>query len=171
MHSKVCGILLSALALTSFAVSPGNCAPTKATASKGHEYPKVMTGFDTHMSIQIKKCIRAHVPGYGTNQVVVLQYILRKEGPNPAGSPPYDKDKFWPRDIKARDPALAQAFKVWQQNGDEETASAAFWTDEWKPGQNGEGYVWLNIPERVKVIDVYFPYTNPQRVEIEIPKA
>lgn len=158
--------LLLLAAIVGMLGAPGDC---KGEA-KAKEYPKVMTGFQTNMSVQILRCVRAHVPGFGHNAVVVLQYRLRKEGPNPSGSPPFDKDKFWPRDIKAKDPALGQAFEVWAPNDENQTYSHAFWTSEWKPGQNGDGYVWLNVPQRCNVIDVYFPYTNPQRVNVEVPK-
>lgn len=169
MKSQICGVLAAWLMLSTCSIIPGEA---KGSApAKPKEFPKVMTGFDTHMSVQILRCVRAHVEGFGHNQVVVLQYRLRKEGANPSGAPPYEKDKWWPSDIKARDPALGQAFKPWGPTEGNETYSAACWTDEWKTGQNGDGYVWLNIPDRVKVIDVIFPYTIPQRVEIELPKA
>lgn len=165
--------VLRALAFTSACLvtlaTIGECKAPPSQTSK--QFPKVMTGFDTHMSVQILRCVRAHVPGFGQNQVVVLQYRLRKEGANPSGSPPYDKDKWWPSDIKARDPVLGQGFKPWPPSEGNDTYSGAFWTDDWKTGQTGDGYVWLNIPERVKVIDIFFPYTNPQRVEIEVPHA
>jgi hypothetical protein len=66
---------------------------------------------------------------------------------------------------------LSQAFEVWQPTSGNETYSKNKWTDEMKPGESGDGYVWLNIPDRVNLVDVYFPYTNPQRVKIEVPKA
>lgn len=171
MKSKALGLLVSLLVLGTFTTAPGECKAKAQAAAAAKTFPKVMTGFQTNMSVQILRCVRAHVPGFGTNQVVVLQYRLRKEGGNPPGSPPYDKDKFWTRDIKARDPVLGQSFKVWEATEGNETASGNFWTSEWKAGQNGDGYVWLNIPDRVKVVDIFFPYTNPQRVEIEVPKA
>jgi hypothetical protein len=164
MKSKI-ATLLALCAIIS--ASPGDC---KGSATAEPQYPKVMTGLDTKVSVQLLKCVRAHVEGFGHNQVVVVQYRLRKEGANPPGSPPFDKDKWWTRDIKARDPAMGQAFLPWQPTSGNETYSANFWTSEWKPGQNGDGYVWLNIPERVKTIDLIFPYTNPQRVNIEVPK-
>lgn len=169
MKLQICAALAAMFICSAPSVEcKGNAA---APAAKKTEFPKVMTGFDTHLSVQILRCVRAHIEGFGHNQVVVVQYRLRKEGPNPSGSPPFDKDKWWPRDIKARDPALGQAFQVWQPTSGNETYSQACWTDEWKPGQNGDGYVWLNIPERVKVVDIVFPYTIPQRVQIEVPKA
>lgn len=160
-------LALTTLALLSSLSLDADAAP-KAPA-KAKEYPKVLTGFDTNLSVQVLRCVRAHVPGFGHNAVVVLQYRLRKEGANPPGSPPFSKDKFWPREIKAKDPSLGQAYEVWQPNEENETYSKAFWTSEWKSGQNGDGYVWLKVPERVNVIDVYFPFTVPQRVNIEVP--
>lgn len=168
MKSKI-AVLLAVLSLC--LAAPGDCKGPAAAAAKPKEYPKVMTGLDTHVSVQLLRCVRSHVEGFGHNQVVVVQYRLRKEGANPPGSPPYDKDKWWTRDIKARDPVLGQAFLPWQPTSGNETMSANFWTDEWKPGQNGDGYVWLNIPDRVKTIDLIFPYTIPQRVNIEVPKG
>lgn len=162
---------LAALALTTTVVAvPSEAKTTKAPAAKKAEFPKVMTGFDTKLSVQILRVIRSHVEGFGHNAVVVVQYRIRKEGPNPSGSKPFEKDKFWPRDIKGRDPSLGQAFNVWQPNEENETYSKAFWSSDWNVGQTGDGYVWLNVPERVKVIDIYFPYTNPQRVNIEVPR-
>lgn len=155
---------LMAVIAISAAAPWGNAAPAKPK-----ENPKVMTGLDTKVSVQVLKLVRAHVEGFGKNQVVVVQYRLRKEGPNPPGQPPFEKDKWWPRDIKARDPALGMGFAPWEPTSGNETYSKAFWTDEWKPGQNGDGYVWLNIPERVKTIDLIFPYTIPQRMNIEVP--
>jgi hypothetical protein len=164
-------VLLVLSVFTALGTLAADCqaAPAKAATPQG--FPKVMTGLDTKVSVQILRCVRAHVPGFGQNQVVVLQYRLRKEGANPSGAPPYDKDKWYPREIKARDPVLSQAFEVWQPTSGNETYSKNKWTDEMKPGESGDGYVWLNIPDRVNLVDVYFPYTNPQRVKIEVPKA
>lgn len=159
--------LLAVLAISASAA--GECKG--AAPAKAKQYPKVMTGLDTNVSVQVLKCVRAHVEGFGQNQVVVVQYRLRKEGPNPSGTPPFSKDKWWPNEIKARDPALGQGFKVWDPTSGNDTYSKAKWTDEMKPGENGDGYVWLNIPERVKVIDLIFPFTIPQRMEIEVPKG
>ncbi len=170
---KVKVVALMAMLAISGAVSaatPGECKSAAKAPAKATQFPKVLTGLDTNVSIQVLKCVRAHVPGFGTNQVVVVQYRLRKEGGNPSGDPPYDKDKFYPREIKARDPALGQKFLVWEPTSGNETYSANQWTSEFKPGQNGDGYVWLNIPDRVKTIDLIFPYTVPQRIDIEVPK-
>lgn len=178
MKVKGLGSLLASLtvmsvasaAVTAVSVGPAEGKTTKAPAAKKKEFPKVMTGFDTQMSVQILRVIRSHVEGFGHNAVVVVQYRLRKEGANPPGSKPFEKDKFWPRDIKARDPAMGQAFTVWQPNEENETYSKAFWTSDWNPGQTGDGYVWLKVPERVNTIDIFFPFTNPQRVNIEVPR-
>lgn len=167
MKARSIAIMLLLTAITSISTNmPATAKPAPAPAPK---FPKVMTGLDTNVSVQILRCVRAHVPGFGQNQVVVLQYRLRKEAGNPGGQPPYEKDKWWPNEIKARDPMLGQAFAVWQPSSGNETYSHAKWTDEMKPGENGDGYVWLNIPERVKQIDLFFPYTVPQRVAIETP--
>ena len=168
-------IVLLALAITwtsqsAFTVLPADAKAPAAAAAKAPSFPKVMTGLDTKVSVQVLRCIRANVDGFGHNQVVVVQYRLRKEGPNPPGSPPFKKDKFWPGETKAKDPALGQGFKVWERSEGNDTYSGALWTSDWKPGQTGDGYIWLNVPERVNVIDLYFPYTNPQRLNIEIPK-
>jgi hypothetical protein len=172
MKVKSIALMLLLAATTTFTTNTFvDAKPATPAAPKAKTFPKVMTGLDTNVSIQILRCVRAHVEGFGTNQVVVVQYRLKKEGPNPSGAPPYEKDKFWPNEIKARDPVLGQAFKVWQPSEGNETYSRAKWTDEMKPGENGDGYVWLNIPDRVNTIDLFFPYTNPQRVDIEIPKA
>lgn len=156
-------------AVIGLSATPAYCKAPAAVSNK-QEFSKVMTGFDTNLSIQILRCVRAHVEGFGHNAVVVLQFRIRKEGANPAGSPPFAKDKFWPRDIKARDPVLGQSFKVWENNDENDTSSKAFWSSEWKNGQTGDGYVWLKVPERCNTIDVFFPYTNPIRVNVEVPK-
>jgi hypothetical protein len=170
MKAKLFSIAMAMLVAGNIFATPAE-SKGSAPAASASKFPKVMTGFETKMSVQILRVVRAHVPGFGQNGVVVVQYRLRKEGPNPPGNTPFEKDKWWPSDIKARDPVMSQAFNVWQRTDTEQTYSDACWTSDWKVGQQGDGYVWLNVPERIKVIDIYFPYTNPQRVQIEVPKA
>jgi hypothetical protein len=81
-------VLLVLSVFTALGTLAADCqaAPAKAATPQG--FPKVMTGLDTKVSVQILRCVRAHVPGFGQNQVVVLQYRLRKEGANPSGAPP-----------------------------------------------------------------------------------
>ena len=65
--------LLILCALTLSGGIPGDCkAPAKKAAPAKQGFPKVMTGLDTKVSVQILRCVRAHVHGFGQNQVVAI---------------------------------------------------------------------------------------------------
>jgi hypothetical protein len=156
---------------TGYCVTPGQAA--KTTASKPaakQELPKMLTGFPTNISVQVLRCIRANVPEFGRNNVVVLQFRLRKEGPDTGPVKYFGDDRFEPTEIKCRDPILSSSFEPIGGAGHEEsTYSNTAVTSGWKVGQTGDGYAWFKIPERITILDVYFPKTRPMRIPIEIP--
>lgn len=161
---RIISIAISALPLliTCPSVTAKN-APAKTMAST-----KIMTGLDDGVSVEIPKCMRSHVEGFGHNQIVVVQYRLKKEGPIDK-SKRKTKNVFYAAKILARDPAMGNSFKCWTKRNGETTHSNIVFTSNWPLGQTGDGFVWLNIPEKVEVTDLVFPETEPIRTTIAKP--
>src|SRR5262245_4343619 len=150
MHCCLLRIALCLLAVISLA------APADAGKVSGAgKLPKIMTGLDDGVSLEVLKCVRSHVEGFGHNQVVVVQFRLKKEGPIDK-SKRQTKNMLYAANIKARDPAMANSFKCWGKKNGETTHSDMIFTMNWPVGQTGDGFVWLNIPERVQTVDLIF---------------
>lgn len=173
--------LLSAIVLLGLSLGalPSEAAPAKAAkpaktaaAEKKDELPTIQTGYATNLTIQVLRCVRANVPEFGTNNVVVIQYRLKKVGAN-TGPVKFYGDTIFPAiDIKARDASLGSSFEpIRGANLQEKTYSDDVDTQNWKVGQTGDGYAWFKIPERVTALDVFFPKTSPVRLNIEVPKG
>lgn len=174
MNAKLAILLSGILVISSFGLStlPGDAAPKKTASAKPKPLPTILTGFPTNLSLTVLRCVRAHVPEFGTNNVVVIQYRLRKEGPNTGDVKYFGDARFVALDIKTRDPALASAYEpIRGANLGERTYSDDVDTANWKVGQTGDGYAWFKIPERVTSLDVFFPKTSPIRIPIEVPKG
>ncbi len=155
---------------------PSEAAPKQAgktpVAAKKSELPTVLTGFPTNLTVQVLRCIRANVPEFGTNNVVVLQYRIKKVGADTGKVQFFGDARFNAIDVKSKDPVLASSFEPIRGAGHQEsTYSDDVDTTDWKVGQTGDGYVWFKIPDRVTSIDVFFPKTSPVRVPIEVPKS
>lgn len=82
-----------------------NNAPSKPIAST-----KIMSGLDDGVSVEIPKCMRSHVEGFGHNRIVVVQYRLKKEGPIDK-SKRKTKNVSYAANILARDSAMGNSFK------------------------------------------------------------
>lgn len=176
MNTKLLLAGIIASSLTTFTVLEAEAAPAKkavkATAEKKAALPTVLTGFPTNLTVEVLRCVRANVPEFGTNNVVVLQYRLKKVGPNTGAVKYYSDAKFNAIDIKAKDPSLGSGFEPIRGAGHQEsTYSDDVDTADWKVGQTGDGYAWFKIPERITALDVFFPKTSPVRLSIEVPKG
>jgi hypothetical protein len=113
--------------------------------------------------------VRANVPEFGRNNIVVLQYRIKKVGANTGAVKYFGDDRFVSIDIKVKDPMLGSGFEVIRGVHEQPTHSDDVATADWKVGQTGDGYAWFKIPESVSTIDVFFPKTSPVRLNIEVP--
>ncbi len=171
-------MIASVIAISAFSFllpTSSDAAPAKASAKKAEkkdELPTVLTGFPTNLTVQVLRCVRANVAEFGRNNVVVLQYRLKKVGPNTGAVKYFGDARFVALEIKVKDAMLGSAYEVIRGAGHEHsTRSEDVETGDWKVGQTGDGYAWFKIPEDVKTLDVYFPKTSPVRLNIEVPKA
>jgi hypothetical protein len=176
VQNKILIAAMIAVSAVSLMVPTANAAPKLgakqlAAAPKKAELPTVLTGFPTNLTVQVLKFVRANVPEFGRNNVVVLQYRIKKVGPNTGAVKFFGDARFNAIDIKAKDPALGSGFEVIRGVHDEPTYSDDVDTANWKVGQTGDGYAWFKIPERITALDVFFPKTSPVRVAIEVPKG
>lgn len=178
MKSKLTIITsLAAFSMAALFIQSAEAVPAKqhakaAATTKSKELPTILTGYPTNITVQVLKCVRANVPEFGRNNVVVLQYRLKKIGPNIGQIKYFDDSRFQALEIKARDASLGSSFEPIRGAGHEEsTYSEDVDTATWKAGQNGDGYAWFKIPEHVTTLDVFFPKTKPVRLEIEVPTA
>ncbi len=179
MHTMKRTILIAGLVSISaaaFLSSAADAAPKKPAqavgAAKQPELPTVLTGLPTNLTVHVLRCVRANVPEFGTNNVVVLQYRIKKIGPDTGPVKYYDDARFDAIKIKAKDASLGSGFEPIGGAGHEEsTYSGGVDTSNWKVGQTGDGYAWFKIPERVTDIDVFFPKTSPVRLTIDVPRA
>ncbi len=172
--SVLVAIALAASAMSFMAPSSeaANKTVAKAPAAAKQALPTVLTGYPTNLTVQVLRCVRANVPEFGTNNVVVLQYRLKKIGANTGAVKYFGDARFAAIDIKAKDPMLGSGFEPIGGAGHEErTYSDDVDTANWNNGQTGDGYAWFKIPERVTELDVFFPKTSPVRVPIEVPKV
>lgn len=169
---------IKSVILASILIAAGNIAANslsvyaakKVAPVQKKEFPKLMTGLETNVSVQLLRVVRANVPEFGRNNIVVVQYRLRKEGANKPGT--IYKGWFEATDIKARDPALGSAYEVIRGVHEHSTYSQTAMTNSWQTGQTGDGYAWFKIPDDVKRIDLFFPETRPfNNIPIEVPKA
>lgn len=177
MNKKILIASVLAMSTMSFLLPASEAAPKKAAApakkeEKKDELPTVLSGFPTNLTIQVLRCVRANVEEFGRNNIVVLQYRLKKVGPNTGAVKYFGDARFIPIEIKAKDAMLGSSYEVITGAGHEHnTRSGDVDTTDWKVGQNGDGYVWFKIPSDVNTLDVYFPKTSPVRVPVEVPKG
>jgi len=123
-------------------------------------FPKVMTGMETNVSIQLLTVKRIKVREFDEN-VVLVQYRLKKEGKNLIQGLP-TKANFYAVETKARDTQTSESFEVIRRSGFNSYSDTAL-TNEWKVGQQGDGFLWLKVPREVKQLDIFFPYTAPYK--------
>lgn len=178
MNRKILKGSVLALLVMGFLVPANEAAPTKKggdsakKTEKKDELPTVLTGFPTNLTLQVLRCVRANVAEFGKNNVVVLQYRLKKVGPNTGAVKYFGDARFVALEIKAKDATLGSSYEVIRGAGHEHsTRSEDVDTADWKVGQTGDGYAWFKIPEDVNTLDVYFPKTSPVRLQVEVPKS
>ncbi|MBX9689690.1 MAG: hypothetical protein K2X27_23465 [Candidatus Obscuribacterales bacterium] len=174
MNTKILIASVLAFSIVSFASTASEAAPKKAAAAaaKKPELPTVLTGFPTNLTIEVLRCVRANVAEFGRNNIVVLQFRLKKVGPNTGAVKYFGDARFIPLEIKAKDASLGSSYEVISGAGHEHpTRSGDTDTTNWKVGQTGDGYVWFKIPDDVNTLDIFFPKTNPVRVSVEVPKG
>lgn len=175
MNKKIMIAGVLAISIANFLLpAASEAAPKKAAASaaKKAELPTILTGFPTNLTVQVLRCVRANVAEFGRNNVVVLQYRLKKVGPNTGAVKYFGDARFIALEIKVKDASLGSAYEVISGAGHEHsTRSEDVDTTNWTVGQTGDGYAWFKIPDDVTTLDVFFPKTSPVRIPIEVPKA
>ena len=160
-----------AISAISFLAPASEAAPKKAAATAA-KLPTVLTGFPTNLTVEVLRCVRANVAEFGRNNVVVLQYRIKKVGPNTGAVKFFGDARFNALEIKVKDASLGSSYEVISGAGHEHsTRSGDVDTTNWTVGQTGDGYAWFKIPDDVSTLDVFFPKTSPVRVNIEVPKA
>ena len=171
LMKKAISVLTVIATAAAISITPVNAAQAAKAATKPKEYAKVLTGMDTNVSIQLLRVVRANVAEFGRNNIVVIQYRLRKEGPN---LHPGLTSKAWfdPIEIKLRNSSMGDSYETIRGIHEHHTCSGESMTNEWTVGRQGDGYAWFKVPDDVTTVDIFFPFTHGYMgIPVEIPKA
>lgn len=169
--NKAISILTIISCAAAISVSPARSANAQKTAAQPKTYAKVLTGMETNVSVQLLRVVRANVNEFGRNNIIVVQYRLRKEGPNTHHGL-VTKAWFDPGEIKLRNSTMGDSYETIRGIHEHHTCSGQSMTNEWTVGQQGDGYAWFKVPDDVTTVDIFFPYTHGYMgIPVEIPKA
>lgn len=142
-------------------------ASSQPTQPAATSFEKKMTGMVTNMSVQLLAVKRIQVEN--RNDIVLVQYRLRKEGEKKGELPGGDDlilYRFDPQNIKGRDTNTNESFEYISLK-EHNTYSNPVDTTGWNIGQQGDGFVWLKVPKETNTLDILFPTTSSyEKVQI-----